>query len=297
MVPAFARQLGTRADGTPPATAGPSAANESLATTPHASAVAASSVLTGETPAAGAHAGPADLPVTDGLTKAVVGIRAESDGSATANAASGLKAEVVTPAPTPPAATVEITSGGGQLQPLAGAVAHTVDAAPAIPVTAPAAAVNGASDTTALTDTRASASQPDVAAQIVRHARITIAEGGGRASLRLQPPELGRLDLQITVEKGGIVSMHVISHSQEARILVQAQFAELQSSLQDQGLEVREISVSVRDQRESSERQAEGGPGGSSEGPADSDSLDQGVNPLVVPQLKFFGYGTLDFSA
>ncbi len=291
----FAVELGVKVEGKSPTLAAPKSGDESFTAAPRAALVAVLPVPSGEQPTA--------APDSTGPTQAIFGVQADGGEPAPAIPTSDLKFEVVNPTPTTPAATVEITTGAGQVQSAdtavnaVSAVAHPVDEVPAIPVTAPAVTVSGMSDTALVARPLATAGEPDVAVQIVRHARITIAEGGGKASMQLQPPELGRLDLEITVAKGGIVSMHVISHSQEARSLVQSQFAELQASLQDQGLEVGDITVSVRDQRESSERQADGGPGEGSEGPAESDSLDLIINPPGVPQLAFAGYGTLDFSA
>lgn len=296
VVPAFAQQLGSRADGKLPAKAAPPV-NESLPPALRATPVAVSAVPAGDLPAAGPNTVSAALPVSDGPIGAVIGVPVDGAETVTTDVAPDLKIEVVSPVPTPPAATVELTTGGVQAQPSAVAVATPVDEIPAIPAATSATAPNSIADSLPVTRTLASAGQPDVAAQIVRHARITIAEGGGKASMQLQPPELGRLNLEITVEKGGIVNMHVMSHSQEARALVQSQFTELQSSLQDQGLEVGEMSVSVQDQHESSERQADGGPGGNSDGLGEADSFDPGINPQALRQLELSGYGRLDFSA
>ena len=95
--------------------------------------------------------------------------------------------------------------------------------------------------------------RPDVAAQIVRAAEITIERGGGTVRLQLEPPELGRINLAIKVAEGGVVTMHIISESAEARSMVQSQLGHLQTALQDRGFEVGNLSVAVSDQGENSD--------------------------------------------
>lgn len=95
--------------------------------------------------------------------------------------------------------------------------------------------------------------RPNVAAQIVRAAEITIERGGGTVRLQLEPPELGRINLAIKVAEGGVVTMHIISESAEARSIVQSQLGHLQTALQDRGFEVGNLSVAVSDQGENSD--------------------------------------------
>ncbi len=99
--------------------------------------------------------------------------------------------------------------------------------------------------------------RPDVPTQIVRAAQMTIERGGGTVRIQLEPPELGRINLEIKVANNGTVSMHIVSNNADAKMLVQSQLPDLQSALQDRGFEVDELTVSVNDQDESSEAEDE----------------------------------------
>ena len=78
--------------------------------------------------------------------------------------------------------------------------------------------------------------RPDVPTQIVRAAQMTIERGGGTVRIQLEPPELGRINLEIKVANNGTVSMRIVSNNADAKMLVQSQLPDLQSALQDRDL-------------------------------------------------------------
>jgi hypothetical protein len=271
---------------------------ESLPASDRPLAVAVDSpVITGETPttANGVQVVPADSSVTDRPVMAVVG-PAPDEAAPAAVEARPASTNGVTITATPPAATVEITATNGEAPNATGITTAISNDAP-IAATVPTAAVVTATEIQMADSVASTGGRVDVAEQIVRHARVTIAQGGGTATMQLQPPELGKLDLEIAVGKDGVVTMHVVSHNQEARFLVQSQLADLQQSLQDQGLEVGEFSVSVHDESETAEREAAGGSGTAPDGAEDMGTEVPEYVTDAPPLLAFAGYGALDFSA
>ena len=298
-VPVMNRTTKAGADGDkpPPATASRLPIESLPATDRAAAAVVISPASTGETPtaASGVLVVPADSTVTDRPVRAAVGMPvADADPTVadTRSSTPGFTLKAV-----PPAATVEITAGKGETASPFSVTAPVSNDAPMAAMAAPAAAASAVSGTLIVDGVADTNGRPDVAEQIVRQARVTIAQGGGTATLQLRPPELGKLDLKISVGKDGVVSMHVISHNQEARFLVHSQLTDLQSSLQNQGFELGEFSVSVRDQRESTGREADGQSGGTSDDSEDPGAIALEFANEAVPRLAWAGYGTLDFSA
>ena len=138
--------------------------------------------------------------------------------------------------------------------------------------------------------------RPDVAAQIVRAAQITIDRGGGTVRLQLDPPELGRINLSLRVADGGIVAMHMVADSAEARAIVQSQLGDLQTALQDKGFEVGSLSISVDDQERSGDSDEEAGSNNGLE--ADS-GLDDGFEGSEDARNQFGLFqhdGLIDYS-
>lgn len=114
-----------------------------------------------------------------------------------------------------------------------------------------------------------------VAARVVRQVSAYLGQmilrGPNRITVRLVPPNLGELHLDV-VFKDGAVSGHILAESQAVKQAIEANLAELRQQLANQGLNVDHLEVGVRQQpAESGEdqsgrgRTASGGPDASGE--------------------------------
>ena len=104
--------------------------------------------------------------------------------------------------------------------------------------------------------------------QMVRSAQAQIGDDVSTLHLQLRPGNLGDLDLKVSIEHG-VVTAKFVTHSLEVKALIESALPELRQSLQEQGVSVDQLTVSVgeerRDWRESgrdaSERSGGAGPG------------------------------------
>jgi hypothetical protein len=69
---------------------------------------------------------------------------------------------------------------------------------------------------------------------------------GGEMSLRLQPPELGELDLHMVVEGGNRLSLSIGAERADLAHLIQRHLDELKQTLERSGLEVTDAQVHTR---------------------------------------------------
>lgn len=94
-----------------------------------------------------------------------------------------------------------------------------------------------------------------VSAQLLEQARdsvfkqilMKLAPDGGEMHLRLDPPELGEVDLHMVVEQGNKLSLTIATERQDLTQLLQRHLDELKQSLQAAGLEVTDAQVRTRD--------------------------------------------------
>lgn len=73
-------------------------------------------------------------------------------------------------------------------------------------------------------------------------------DDGGEMRMTLQPPELGELDLRLTVEGGNRLSLHIAAERGDMGQLLQRHLDELKQTLQQNGLEVTDAEVSTREE-------------------------------------------------
>ncbi len=108
-------------------------------------------------------------------------------------------------------------------------------------------------------------------AELLEHARDSVfkqilrqlREDGGEMRLRLQPPDLGELDLRLVVEGGNRVSLQIAADRQDIAQLLQRHLDELKHTLQQGGLEITGAEVQTRSEfaREQRERDSRGADG------------------------------------
>lgn len=101
-------------------------------------------------------------------------------------------------------------------------------------------------------------SQEKVFGQILQGARMMVKNGAARVRLQLQPPELGRLELALVIEKE-TVTARFTAQSRTVQALIEANLPELRSNLQDAGLHVDQLQVEVENGFDSHQHSASGG--------------------------------------
>jgi flagellar hook-length control protein FliK len=80
--------------------------------------------------------------------------------------------------------------------------------------------------------------------QIVQTAKISLADGGGNISLRLDPPHLGSVDMTVNTDRG-MVTAHINASSDASKVILESSLPVLRQTLADAGIHVDSITVSV----------------------------------------------------
>jgi len=80
--------------------------------------------------------------------------------------------------------------------------------------------------------------------QIVKAARVSLSRGSGEMSLRLEPPELGSVQVRVLAEEGTVTASLRVS-TEAAKQIFEADLSLLRQSLSDAGIHVDSVSVSL----------------------------------------------------
>ncbi len=92
---------------------------------------------------------------------------------------------------------------------------------------------------------------PTAAARVVRQASVMLGQmvlrGPKRVTLRLTPPELGQLHLDVVFKDGGVTA-HVLANSHAVKQAIEANLDQLKQQLAEQGVNVERFDVEVRQQ-------------------------------------------------
>jgi flagellar hook-length control protein FliK len=75
---------------------------------------------------------------------------------------------------------------------------------------------------------------------------LKLTPGGGEMRMKLEPPELGELDLHMIVESGNKLSLSIAAENKDMTALLQRHMDELKQTLQSAGLEVTDAQVHTR---------------------------------------------------
>jgi flagellar hook-length control protein FliK len=286
-VPAAPDAAKPSAETAPPANAGAAIAAAAIeAATKGASASPPRDAAAAEDAAKGAaSAVPATKALAEALKPAVASVGGEpnpkplaADKAASGNApvqpAPASAEEGKPPSPVDPATVVRFTAKAapaGANQDLEAAVARDVSAAPQPATTAefpealrvlvstlgPASAPVQAPGASALGVPATSAA---IAVEIAARAK----EGSNQFTIRLDPPELGRIDVRLDVDKSGAVNTRLTVDRPETLQLLQNDARGLERALQSAGLKTEDGSLqfSLRQQSPdgSAGQQAQGGP-------------------------------------
>lgn len=83
--------------------------------------------------------------------------------------------------------------------------------------------------------------------QIVEKAKIMVNNGNSEMELQLKPDTLGKIQLRISIENQ-LVSAKFIAESEQVKALIESNFADLKQTLNQQGVQVDQLQVSVGQQ-------------------------------------------------
>jgi flagellar hook-length control protein FliK len=105
----------------------------------------------------------------------------------------------------------------------------------------------------------------DLFAQIIEKAKVSIKNGNGEMEVNLKPDHLGKLHLKVSVENQ-IVTAKFMAESQQVKEVIETNLNQLRRNLQDTGIQVDQLMVSVGQQNnDSSFQQASHNSGGFSD--------------------------------
>lgn len=111
-------------------------------------------------------------------------------------------------------------------------------------------------------------------ARAVRGLRAAVAQQGGSVTLRLSPPEMGIVRIQMQLSEGVVRAQLVTQHA-AARDLLNQQLGELRQALQSQGLVVDRLSVQTMSNTSHNALSQQGQDGQNTQGGADGRSRGQ----------------------
>jgi len=112
---------------------------------------------------------------------------------------------------------------------------------------------------------------------------------GGEVRMRLEPPELGQLDLRMTVESGNKLSLTLSADRSDINQLLHRHLEELKQTLQANGLEVTDAEVQTRSEFESQQAQRDAHEGAVAPGESadEADSAPQPQGFITAEGLDF----------
>jgi flagellar hook-length control protein FliK len=84
----------------------------------------------------------------------------------------------------------------------------------------------------------------DLIEQIAENARVSVSEGTTSMEMQLNPENLGKVYLQVS-SKEGVVNANITASNEEVRAALEAQVADLRQSLNQAGVKVDAIEVTV----------------------------------------------------
>jgi len=93
-------------------------------------------------------------------------------------------------------------------------------------------------------ETPQAAANREVADQIFEKIKVDIKPGVSEITMSLRPESLGEVSLRIASENG-IITAHFVAESQRVKEIIESQLNQLKDSLEEQGVNVSELSVSV----------------------------------------------------
>lgn len=93
-----------------------------------------------------------------------------------------------------------------------------------------------------------STNREELFAQIVEHAKVVVNNSGSEMEVNLRPEHLGKLQLKVTIENE-VVTAKFVAESQQVKEIIENNLGQLKRNLQENGMQVDAIMVSVGNQQ------------------------------------------------
>lgn len=100
--------------------------------------------------------------------------------------------------------------------------------------------------------TVANIDQNDVIAQIIDKAKVMVDQGNGEIEISLKPDSLGKIHLKVALENQ-LITAKFITESDQIKQILESSMVDLRKMLQDNGIQVQNLMVSVGQQGRNSE--------------------------------------------
>ena len=253
------------------------------------------------------------LPPSSALSAGTADSKAKSDGLASTKASTGLAKPAAAPGPAPaPAASASTgdnaqhddKSGNKPAETIAAAVAQATGNQAPDPSTTPSGGSTGVAATTvpAVTAQAATAAYqaatvpvnlPQMAFDIVRHMQ----QGSNQFQIRLDPADMGRIDVKLDIASSGTVNAHLTVEHPETLDLLKRDSGALGAALSQAGLDSSKTNLefSLR-QNPFANQNNTGGGNGSPYAGASADDADTADEPATAIGASTLYRGTLTSS-
>jgi flagellar hook-length control protein FliK len=109
--------------------------------------------------------------------------------------------------------------------------------------------VNAAGSGSVKTEKNSSISPVEIISQVTNEIKETAANDGGRVKIILNPPSLGKLEMDVTV-RNGKVEVVLVADNKDVQQTLNTHIDKLKGSLQSQGLTIERCDVFMQDKRE-----------------------------------------------
>jgi chemotaxis protein MotD len=118
-------------------------------------------------------------------------------------------------------------------------------------------------------------------------------EGKNHFDIRLDPPELGRIEVRLAVDKDGNTTTHMIADRSDTLNLLRNDSSDLQRALQDAGLKTSDngMQFSLRDQSMGQQQSNTPAPGAAQIVVNDNTLAATDITPRSYPRLAGMGGG------
>jgi flagellar hook-length control protein FliK len=130
------------------------------------------------------------------------------------------------------------TAGGTSITPAAAATAQAPAVAPAL------AGVDGATAASLLTSPTDGQAHEMMTGRVVRGLTAMVNQRGGVMTMRLTPPELGQLRIQMSIVQGSVSAQFTVSNPQ-AEAMLERSLGVLRTALESNGLNVERLGVQM----------------------------------------------------
>ncbi len=87
-------------------------------------------------------------------------------------------------------------------------------------------------------------SREELFSQLVEHAKVVVNNGGSEMEVNLRPEHLGKIQLKVTIENEAVTAKFV-AESQQVKEIIESNLNQLKRNLQENGMQVDAIMVSV----------------------------------------------------